>query len=670
MFDIFFGWRKASKCKNLIKRVECRLKLLKNKRSCIIRQLRDDLSELLRNGHYEIVTERVEQLFMDEKMVAVYDLLENYCEFIIHNLPYIRRHKDCPNDINEAVASLIFASARLGDLPELVMIRKLFGERYGQRFETSALQLLPGNLVSHQIKDNLCTNCVSDEEKYRLVDEIARICFQQGPLLLEYRRESQEELVNGTSNAAADYKENGLMRLKDPNIIETEAKIVNADYSSKRRNVIEDPSVSRQELLPTASSTCFSTTNTYKDSVHHKRVLHSAQPCYLSQSPFSSPERFIGRDMGKINGFAVDKNIERRDAESTTEDSAESPQQMIYLDDIQEFESVVSKDARFQDQRLFMFKAPFAPLRLKIDTRSNFEGIKKNIQLQNAKERSRNSRKNNKISGKRMRRRSLSIEKSFVSDTDSTMYYGDLRESSPDSKPKRQNRRRNSRKSTSVEENQKSYYTFAHDSQDQPCYVKFRSTLTFVNSRCNGPMENYCSLEHPCYYWIADERDNGEFPFRVPRRRAKAAKDFSKHSLKERKNGFYQCQCSCSQDQHIIAKTSQDVGLMRDHFVKPDTEEVWKSQETCSSIMSSVSRVTDQRARKENQNPYLRAMTMPPERPKDSNIDNFIRSNSFPVQELGNGLSENSHVHPKLPDYDEIAAKFMALKKEKLQNKC
>ncbi|XP_019250581.1 PREDICTED: uncharacterized protein LOC109229556 isoform X2 [Nicotiana attenuata] len=664
MFDIFFGWRKASKCKNLIKRVQCRLKLLKNKRSCIIRQLRDDLSDLLRNGHYQIVTER---LFMDEKMVAVYDLLENYCEFIIHNLPYIRRHKDCPNDINEAVSSLIFASARLGELPELVMIRKLFRERYGQNFETCALQLLPGNLVSLQVKDNLCTNCVSDEEKYRLVDEIARICFQQGPLLLEYRH---DELVNETSNAAADYNDN---------ITKTEAYIVNADYSSKSNNVIEDPSISRQERIPTATSTCLSTTN--KDSVHYlknngnERVQDSAQPGYLSQSTISSPERVTRRDIGKISGFTLNKNIERRD-------SAES-QQMIYLDDIQEFESVVSKDVRFQDQRLFMFKAPIAPLSLKIDTGSNFEA-------QIAKERPRSSRKNNKISGKRIRRRSLSIEKSFVSDTDSTIYYGDLSESSRDSTPKRQNRRRNSRKS-SVEESQKSNYTFAHDNQDQPCYVKFRSLLTFVkrsddhsrstcNLRCNGPMENRCSLEHPSYYWITNVKDSGGSPFRVPRRRVEAAKNFSKHSLKERKQGFYQCQCSCSQDQHIvgdglalppqIAKTSQDVGLMRDEFVKPDTEEVWESRETCSSIMSSTSRMADQCARKENQNPYLRATTMPPERPKDSIIDNFIRSNSFPVQEPGNGLSENSHVHPKLPDYDEIAVKFMALKKEKLQNKC
>ncbi|TMW94746.1 hypothetical protein EJD97_009843 [Solanum chilense] len=93
MFNLLFGWRKASKCKNLIRRVQRRIKLLKNKRSCIIKQLRDDLSELLRNGHYEIVIDRVEQLSLDERKVAVYDLLESYCEFIMINLPCIRKNK-------------------------------------------------------------------------------------------------------------------------------------------------------------------------------------------------------------------------------------------------------------------------------------------------------------------------------------------------------------------------------------------------------------------------------------------------------------------------------------------------------------------------------------------------------------------------------------------------
>lgn len=50
------------------------------------------------------------------------------------------------------MSSLIFASARFGDLPELLEIRKLFQDRYGQRFAKVALELLPGNLVNRQAR--------------------------------------------------------------------------------------------------------------------------------------------------------------------------------------------------------------------------------------------------------------------------------------------------------------------------------------------------------------------------------------------------------------------------------------------------------------------------------------------------------------------------------------
>lgn len=63
----------------------------------------------------------------------------------------LSKTRDCPNDINEAVSSLIFASARCGDLPELGVIRKLFGQRYGERFATTAVELSPGNLVNKKV---------------------------------------------------------------------------------------------------------------------------------------------------------------------------------------------------------------------------------------------------------------------------------------------------------------------------------------------------------------------------------------------------------------------------------------------------------------------------------------------------------------------------------------
>lgn len=67
---------------------------------------------------------------------------------------------------------------------------------------------------------------------------------------------------------------------------------------------------------------------------------------------------------------------------------------------------------------------------------------------------------------------------------------------------------------------------------------------------------------------------------------------------------------------------------------------------------------------------YTRTRTMPVERPNDNLADNFLRSNSFPViHKPSEESSLKSYVHPKLPDYDEIAAMFKALKKEKLQKK-
>lgn len=125
---------------------------------------------------------QVEQLIQDESLVAAYELLDQFFEFILKKFSYIRKHKyiqfliylhklkcnchtptilslkilcfyvrDCPTDINEAISSIIFASARFGDFPELYPIRKLFVERYGKDFETEAIELFPGNHVNTEV---------------------------------------------------------------------------------------------------------------------------------------------------------------------------------------------------------------------------------------------------------------------------------------------------------------------------------------------------------------------------------------------------------------------------------------------------------------------------------------------------------------------------------------
>lgn len=137
--------------------------------------------------------------------------------------------RDCPNDVNEAVSSLIFASARCGELPELRVIRKLFEERYGQRFAMVAVELLPGNLVNRQVcqflvvtfsdnmyfkdfclmliklqvKEKLSPKLVSDDMKQRLVNEIASdYCLRPEILALEYYSDWQQQVSVYSINLA------------------------------------------------------------------------------------------------------------------------------------------------------------------------------------------------------------------------------------------------------------------------------------------------------------------------------------------------------------------------------------------------------------------------------------------------------------------------------------
>ncbi|XP_028761618.1 uncharacterized protein LOC114720163 [Neltuma alba] len=201
MFDFLFGWSKASKCKKLIKKARCRLKLLKNRRLVTARLIRQDVAELIKNGRQRNAGNHVEQVIQYESLAAAYELLDYFCEFILTQLSYIRRHKDIPNDINEAVSSVIFASARCGDVPELSVIRKLFGQRYGEKFATAAVELFPGNLVNHQLKENLSVKSVSDDFKYRMVDEISRdYCLQPKLLAIEYYPDWQKGRVKGNED--------------------------------------------------------------------------------------------------------------------------------------------------------------------------------------------------------------------------------------------------------------------------------------------------------------------------------------------------------------------------------------------------------------------------------------------------------------------------------------
>ncbi|OIW03984.1 hypothetical protein TanjilG_30260 [Lupinus angustifolius] len=111
----------------------------------------------------------VEHVIREEKLMAAYDLVQIYCELIAAHLPTIESQKNCPIDMKEAISSVIFASPRLPDIPELVDVRKQITHKYGKEFVSAAIELRPDcGLV-----DKLCAKAPDRPTKLKMLTSIA-----------------------------------------------------------------------------------------------------------------------------------------------------------------------------------------------------------------------------------------------------------------------------------------------------------------------------------------------------------------------------------------------------------------------------------------------------------------------------------------------------------------
>ncbi|XP_059451611.1 uncharacterized protein LOC132182392 isoform X2 [Corylus avellana] len=641
MFDILFGWRKATKCKKLINQVRCRLKLLKNKRNSIVRQLREDLSQLIKIGHDHIAFNRVEQLTKDESIVAVYELLDHFCEFILIHLSYIRRHKDCPNDINEAVSTLIYASARCGELPELLVIRKLFGERYGQRFAMTAVELFPGNLVNREIKEKLSMNSVPEDVKNRLVDEIARqCCLEPGVLALDYYPGWQNQQVKEDVQTCCNTSKGSEMQASS--VEEVERNVMYVDSISTNKNILI-------ELCNSLGHQDSDITSTFSgSSIVQQSSLNAEEP-----SPMHVKTQKV--EKAKLNSpykYTV-SGLEHKKVRKITASSSESLPQfseetIVYLDDIEEFQSFKENDGDCQDQRLFKFKSSVLPKSEKIGIIYDQGNMEDHCESWSEKSGSRSSRKSgNNASGKRFRRMSMSRENESLNDVECSIYYEKPSKSSPTHQPRKH------QKKTPGVGRQHSYH--AQKRLKKPCLLDLGTNF----QSC------HCSVRHPFYFCTSDDKHSQQV---LPWKQKTGITTLV--SFPTPGNGVGESDKEMEwTDIPQKPRRSYDNGAtvynvftypnwQPDEQKKKEGEGKGKAEKSDSPGSCVCSKVSCQRVTSS----FTRAETMPPERAKENVKEAMSRSNSCPFQ-------YPKHVHPKLPDYDDIAAKFMALKQELLQNK-
>ncbi|KAJ6707621.1 VACUOLAR PROTEIN SORTING-ASSOCIATED PROTEIN IST1-RELATED [Salix viminalis] len=172
--DSIFGRKsKRSKFGSLAKLAVSRIAILKNKTQVRFDQAKSDVIQLLNLGHQERALLRVEHVIKNQNMVDVYAMMEDYLHFLNDRIVQLETNKECPDELKEAVSSLIFASSRCGEFPELQEIRGDFVSRFGKQIAACAVELRSNCGVNPKIIQKFSTTQASLESRKKLLKDIA-----------------------------------------------------------------------------------------------------------------------------------------------------------------------------------------------------------------------------------------------------------------------------------------------------------------------------------------------------------------------------------------------------------------------------------------------------------------------------------------------------------------
>ncbi|CAN1177645.1 IST1-like protein [Linum perenne] len=164
MLDGLLGRGFAAKCKSLIKQTKSRIDVIRRKRSATLKFLKKDVADLLANGLDINAYGRAEGLVAELILSSCYDFVERCCDLVLKHLSVLQKMRHCPEDCREAVSSMMFAAARFSDLPELRDLRQIFLERYGDSLEL---------YVNQGFVDNMSAKPISTEKKIQLLQDVA-----------------------------------------------------------------------------------------------------------------------------------------------------------------------------------------------------------------------------------------------------------------------------------------------------------------------------------------------------------------------------------------------------------------------------------------------------------------------------------------------------------------
>ncbi|CAM8954128.1 unnamed protein product [Rhodiola kirilowii] len=190
----------GAKCKTCLTLVISRIKLIQNKRDVNLKLMRKEIAQFLQTGQEAIARIRVEHVIREQNIQAAYDILALFCEFVLARVPVLESQKECPPELREAIASIVFAAPRCSDLPDLLQVRNLFGTKYGKEFVMAASELRPDTSVNRSLIEKLSVNAPSPEARLELLKQIAleyNMNWDSSKTEAEFQK-NHEDLLSGT----------------------------------------------------------------------------------------------------------------------------------------------------------------------------------------------------------------------------------------------------------------------------------------------------------------------------------------------------------------------------------------------------------------------------------------------------------------------------------------
>ncbi|XP_010535999.1 PREDICTED: uncharacterized protein LOC104811108 [Tarenaya hassleriana] len=241
MLDGLLGRGFVPKGKSLIKLTKNRIDVLRRKRTATIKFLKKDLADLLANGLDVNAYGRAGGLLDELKHLWNLDFVEMSSDFVYKHLSVMQKIGECPEDCREAVSSLMFAASAFSELPELRDLRQMFHEKYGESLEL---------FVNQELVESLSTKPFSLEKKVKLMADVA------SEFSIPWDSKAFERMISRHNNATV--KELNKIQVP-PNISNDKYKFIDEnkappiremhDFSSKQRSegVKDEHSLNRKK---------------------------------------------------------------------------------------------------------------------------------------------------------------------------------------------------------------------------------------------------------------------------------------------------------------------------------------------------------------------------------------------------------------------------------------